>query len=320
MTTRRRLLAALLAVPLAALTAACELPVPGQGPPPMLYRLTPKSTFGEDLPRVRWQLIIEVPVADAGLNTTRVALQRSPTQLEYYARSSWTDRAPVMVQTLMIESFENSQRIISVSAVGSLREELAPLHVVVPDQLIDRTRGRPGSFFGRGLVAHVAFDQPFCPILSDLLATSAQAINAATRRGGTSVVIEGPAFSTQAESRLYRSWNADIIGMTALPEAKLAREAEICYANLSLVTDYDAWHESREAVSAEMIMTNLSKNVETAKRIVAEAAAALPPARDCACPSALASALVTAPELVPEETKRDLEPLIGRYMPVEAGV
>ncbi|MEE8535819.1 MAG: ABC-type transport auxiliary lipoprotein family protein [Kiloniellales bacterium] len=114
MTTRRRLLAALLAVPLAALTAACELPVPGQGPPPMLYRLTPKSTFGEDLPRVRWQLIIEVPVADAGLNTTRLALQRAPTQLEYYARSSWTDRAPVMVQTLMIESFENSQRIIAV--------------------------------------------------------------------------------------------------------------------------------------------------------------------------------------------------------------
>ena len=212
------------------------------------------------------------------------------------------------------------QRIISVSAVGSLREELAPLHVVVPDQLIDRTRGRPGSFFGRGLVAHVAFDRPFCPILSDLLAASAQSVGAATHKGGTSVVIDGPAFSTQAESRLYKTWNADVIGMTALPEAKLAREAEICYANLSLVTDYDAWHDSREPVSAGMVMANLSKNVETAKRIVAEAAAALPPARDCACPTALASALVTAPELVPEETKRDLEPLIGRYMPVEAGV
>ncbi len=209
-------------------------------------------------------------------------------------------------------------RVISVSAVGSLRDELQPLHVVVPDQLIDRTRGRPSTFFGRGLVAHVAFAQPFCPVLRDVLYGAGETSGAKTHHGGTSVVIDGPAFSTQAESRMYRAWNADIIGMTALPEAKLAREAELCYANLSLVTDYDAWHESREPVTAEMIIGNLTKNVETAKRIVATAVGALSPERECACPDALAMALVTPGNLVPEDTKRELEPIVGRYMRVEA--
>ena len=219
------------------------------------------------------------------------------------------------------------ERVIALSAVGSLRKEIAPLHLVVPDQLIDRTRVRPSSFFGRGLVAHIAFDEPFCPVLSELLVGASRTAGARVHVGGTYVVIEGPAFSTKSESRLYRSWEADVIGMTALPEAKLAREAEICYATLALVTDYDTWHGSKDLVSAELILENLSRNVETAKRVVAGAVGALraeaqdeaPPAtRDCACGSALAEALVTPPALVPEETKRELAPIIGRYMPVEA--
>jgi 5'-methylthioadenosine phosphorylase len=210
------------------------------------------------------------------------------------------------------------ERIVAVSAVGSLREEIAPLHLVVPDQLIDRTRGRPNTFFGRGLVAHIAFDEPFCPVLSGVLAGAAGAAGATVHRAGTYVVMEGPAFSTKAESNLYRSWGAHVIGMTALPEAKLAREAEICYATLALVTDYDTWHDSHDPVSAELIIENLSRNVETAKQVVARAVRSLPATRDCPCGTALASALVTAPELVPDETKRRLSPIVSRYMPVEA--
>jgi 5'-methylthioadenosine phosphorylase len=210
------------------------------------------------------------------------------------------------------------ERIVSVSAVGSLQEEIAPLHLVVPDQLIDRTRGRPGTFFGRGLVAHIAFEEPFCAVLSGVLSGAAQTVGATVHHGGTYVVIEGPAFSTRAESDLYRSWEADVIGMTALPEAKLAREAEICYATLALVTDYDTWHESHDAVTAEMIIANLNKNVETARRVVRAAVRALPAERACRCASALEAALVTPAELVPEETRRELAPLIGRYMPVGA--
>ncbi len=210
------------------------------------------------------------------------------------------------------------ERIIAVSAVGSLRREIAPLDVVVPDQLIDRTRGRPSTFFGRGLVAHIAFDQPFCPQLSELLSKSAASTDAVVHTGGTGVVIDGPAFSTKSESRMYQSWSADIIGMTALPEAKLAREAEICYASLSLVTDYDTWHESIEPVTGKMILANLTKNLEAAKQIVATAVRSLPSARECSCGSALSDALVTSPDLVPEDVKRDLAPIIERYMP--AGV
>jgi 5'-methylthioadenosine phosphorylase len=187
------------------------------------------------------------------------------------------------------------ERIIAVSAVGSLREEIAPQHMAVPDQLIDRTRGRPSSFFGGGLVAHIAFDEPFCPVLGGLLADAAGSVGATVHQGGTYVVTEGPSFSTKAESRLYRSWGADVIGMTALPEAKLAREAEICYAMLALVTDYDTWHDSHDPVSAELVLENLNRNVEAAKRAVAEAIGVLPSTRDCRCSSALATALVTPP-------------------------
>lgn len=213
------------------------------------------------------------------------------------------------------------ERIISVSAVGSLQEEIAPLDLVVPDQLLDRTRGdRPNTFFGEGLVAHIAFDEPFCPVVSDALASATADAGPTPHRGGTYVVIEGPAFSTKAESRLYRSWSAHVIGMTALPEAKLAREAEICYATLALVTDYDTWHSDHEPVSAELIIENLNRNVAVARRVVAQAIRRLPIERECRCASALATSLVTPMELVPEDTKQRLGPIIGRYLPVEARV
>ena len=207
--------------------------------------------------------------------------------------------------------------VLSVSAVGSLKEEVAPLHMVVPDQIIDRTRGaRPSTFFGRGIVAHIAFDTPFCPQLSGALFDAASAAGVTSHRGGTLVVIEGPAFSTRAESNLYRSWGADVIGMTTLPEAKLAREAGICYAMLACVTDYDTWHDGHEAVSVEMIVGNLRRNVANARKIAATVARALPDARTCRCAAALADAIITPLDVVPEETKRDLAPILARSMEV----
>ena len=201
------------------------------------------------------------------------------------------------------------ERIISVSAVGSLKEEIAPLDMALPDQLIDRTSGtRRATFFGDGIVAHIAFDTPFCPSLRATLAGAAPEAH----RGGTLVVIEGPAFSTRAESELYRRWNADLIGMTALPEAKLAREAGICYAALACVTDYDTWHPHHDAVTADMIIGNLGKNVAHARRIVAAAVASLPVERACACADALANAVITPMDLVPEQVKRDLAPILSR--------
>ncbi len=202
--------------------------------------------------------------------------------------------------------------IVSVSAVGSLQESLPPLDMVVPDQLIDRTRGdRPSTFFGRGIVAHVAFDEPFCTVLGTTLFDAASESGVEAHRGGTMIVIDGPAFSTRAESHLYRSWGADIIGMTALPEAKLAREAGICYATLACVTDYDTWHESHDTVSAGMIVENLRENIGNARRIVADVARALP-ARSCDCASALANAIITPLSAVPDDVKRDLTPVLTR--------
>jgi 5'-methylthioadenosine phosphorylase len=203
--------------------------------------------------------------------------------------------------------------IISVSAVGSLREDIEPLHMVVPDQIIDRTRGRASTFFGEGLVAHIAFGDPFCGHLRGILAGATQETEATVHNGGTYVVIEGPAFSTRAESNLYRTWNADIIGMTALPEAKLAREAEICFAVLACSTDYDCWHDTHEDVTADMIVANLLHNAEVSRQAVRLALQRLPATRECACKDALASALVTSLDLAPEETKRRLAPIIGRY-------
>ncbi|MBI2936490.1 MAG: S-methyl-5'-thioadenosine phosphorylase [Chloroflexi bacterium] len=210
------------------------------------------------------------------------------------------------------------ERIISVSAVGSLREELHPLDLVVPDQLLDRTRGRPSTFFQDGIVAHIAFADPFCPQLSQLLAAAAQGTGASVHRGGTYIVIEGPAFSTRAESNLYRSWGASVIGMTALPEAKLAREAEICYTTLACVTDYDTWHPHHGDVTAEMILSYLSKNVATSRAVLESLIPRVPRERACSCGEALRSAFATARPFIPEETTDRLRPIIGRYLGVRA--
>lgn len=207
--------------------------------------------------------------------------------------------------------------VIGVSAVGSLREEIKPLDMVVPDQLIDRTRGRPSTFFGRGLVAHIAFADPFCPSLRGVLAASAREAGATLHEGGTYLVMEGPPFSTRAESNLYRSWGAHIIGMTALPEAKLAREAEMCYAILASATDYDCWYQGHAEVTAEMIVANLQRNVAVAQQAVRLALGRLPDRRGCMCASALKDALVTPLDMVPEETRERLRPILGRYMAAE---
>ena len=206
------------------------------------------------------------------------------------------------------------ERIVSISAVGSLAEEVAPMDLVVPDQLIDRTRGRESTFFGGGMVAHVAFADPFCPDLSGLVAQAARARGVTTHAGGAYVVIEGPAFSTRAESMLYRSWGASVIGMTALPEAKLAREAEICYTTMALVTDYDCWHESEETVSVDLIVSNLLKNVASSQEIIRDLVPAIPRERQCACASALRDAIITSPQRIPRETRDRLSLIAGKYL------
>src|SRR6202049_167750 len=206
------------------------------------------------------------------------------------------------------------ERILSASAVGSLKEEYKPLDILIPDQFFDRTKGRISTFFGRGLVAHIAFAHPLCGELSAIAADSAQKVGATVHRGGTYVNMEGPQFSTLAESRLYRAWGMDVIGMTNLQEAKLAREAEICYATLALVTDYDSWHPGHDTVTVELIIANLLQNAATAQRTIAEAVTRIEGPRACACKDALATAIITRPEQVPAQTKKDLEPIIGRYM------
>ena len=206
------------------------------------------------------------------------------------------------------------ERVVSVSAVGSLKEEVRPLDLVIPNQLIDRTRQRQTSFFDEGLVVHVAFADPFCPELSHLLAEVASEIGATVHEGGTYVVMEGPQFSTKAESHLYRSWGASVIGMTALPEAKLVREAEMCYATLACATDYDCWHETGESVTVEMVIATLLRNVATSKSILAQLLPRLSGARSCSCGTALESAILTAREAVPIETQQRLSLLVGRYL------
>ena len=205
------------------------------------------------------------------------------------------------------------RRVLSVSAVGSMREEIAPLHMVVPDQIIDRTAGRPSTFFGRGIVAHISFEAPFCPALSANLLSAAGTAGAETHSGGSMVVIEGPAFSTRAESELYRAWGAHVIGMTALPEAKLAREAGLCYATLACVTDYDTWHDDHDSVSVEMVVANLLANAGHAKSIAATLAGALPADGACACASALRDAIITPLRLVPDERLRELAPILRAH-------
>jgi 5'-methylthioadenosine phosphorylase len=205
--------------------------------------------------------------------------------------------------------------ILSASAVGSMKEEYAPTDIVFPHQFIDRTRHRPDTFFGNGLVAHVGFADPICTGLSSTMSAAARAVGARVHDGGVYVCMEGPQFSTRAESNLYRSWNVDVIGMTNLQEAKLAREAEICYATMALVTDYDCWHETHDDVTVETVLAYLAKNAETAQKILRNSI--VPAAnreRDCACSSALQYAIITQRTAIPEKVKKDLAPIIGKYV------
>ena len=204
--------------------------------------------------------------------------------------------------------------VLSASAVGSLKEELPPLDIVMPDQFIDRTKGRISTFFGRGLVAHVAFAHPICRALSTVAYESGKRVGAKVHKGGTYVCMEGPQFSTLAESELYRSWGADVIGMTNLQEAKLAREAEICYATIALVTDYDCWHPDHDAVTVDLIVANLMQNAKTAQQIIAGAVEQLPYARTCECGSALKYSLITRPDAIPAQTRQELDLLVGKYL------
>jgi 5'-methylthioadenosine phosphorylase len=204
-------------------------------------------------------------------------------------------------------------RILSLSAVGSLKEEHHPLDFVLPDQFFDRTRGRVSTFFGEGLVAHISFAHPICPQVLDVMHRACQSVGVNSKAGGTYLCMEGPAFSTVAESNVYRSWGMDVIGMTNLQEAKLAREAEICYATAAMVTDYDCWHEDHDAVTVEQIISVLIKNAENAAKVVAAAVAAMPEERACKCGSALSHAIITDRKTVPDATRQKLGLLIDKY-------
>jgi 5'-methylthioadenosine phosphorylase len=207
------------------------------------------------------------------------------------------------------------ERIISVSAVGSMRKEIVPGHIVIPDQFFDRTQGkRASTFFGEGIVGHVQFADPVCPDLSRLLATSARRVEATVHEGGTYLCIEGPNFSTRAESRIYRNWGVDIIGMTNLPEARLAREAEICYGTVALATDYDCWHEGHDDVSVDAVIAIIQQNVATARRIIREAVGSMSEDSLCACGEALRYAIMTSADAIPLATRARLGLLIDKYL------
>ena len=206
------------------------------------------------------------------------------------------------------------ERILSASAVGSLKQEYRPLDIVIPDQFLDRTRNRVSTFFGNGLVAHVSFAHPVCAVMAPIVAHSVEKTGARVHRGGTYVCMEGPQFSTLAESRLYRSWGMDVIGMTNLQEAKLAREAEICYVTVALVTDYDCWHPDHDQVTVDMIVATLMQNARTAQEAIADAIGVLPAERTCECASALKYAILTRPEAISDHAKKNLAPIIGKYV------
>ncbi len=206
------------------------------------------------------------------------------------------------------------ERIISVSAVGSLRQEIAPGHVVIPDQFIDRTTQRPSTFFGRGLVAHVSLADPFCKDLSAILSAAANSAGAKVHAGGTYLCMEGPQFSTRAESHLYRNWGAHVIGMTNLQEAKLAREAEICFGTLALATDYDCWNQAAGDVEIDHVLAVLKQNIELAQRTIRRAVTELSSARSCACASALKDAIITERARIPKKLRAELRPIIGKYL------
>jgi 5'-methylthioadenosine phosphorylase len=204
--------------------------------------------------------------------------------------------------------------LLSASACGSLKEELAPRHAAIPSQFIDRTRHRQDTFFGEGVVAHASLADPVCPALSATLASVGRREGLTVHPGATYVCMEGPQFSTRAESKLYRSWGADVIGMTNLTEARLAREAELCYASLAFVTDYDCWHETAEDVSVEVIVAILGENAAAARRTLAAAVAAVDPSRTCGCREAMRFAIITDPAAIPDSARRRLRPIAGRYL------
>ena len=206
------------------------------------------------------------------------------------------------------------ERIVSISACGSLREDYAPGHIVIPDNIFDYTKDRARSFFGEGLVAHVSVADPFCNDLSNQLEKAVRDTGAAIHRGGSFITIEGPRFSTKAESHTYRTWGMSIIGMTASPEAFLAREAEICYATMAHVTDYDVWHESELPVTVEMVIQTLNKNTEIAQKAIRNLVSRLSKERACNCGQALATALITNPKVIPAETRKKLDPLVNKYL------
>ena len=220
---------------------------------------------------------------------------------------------PVQANIYALKSL-GVEHIIAINSVGSFKEEIKPGDLLIPDQLIDRTRSRINTFFGEGIVAHIPFAEPFCAALNQTVFQAAKETGANVHSKGTYVVMEGPAFSTRAESHLYRSWGVDVIGMTALPEAKLAREAEICYVIIACITDYDCWRESCEAVTVKVILDTQHRNVDTARKIIKLVVSRIPDRRGCGCATALEAAIVTAPEFIPAEQKKKLNLLIGKYL------
>lgn len=207
------------------------------------------------------------------------------------------------------------ERVISVSAVGSLKEEIKPRDFLLPDQFVDRTnQARKTTFFGEGIVAHIGFAEPVCPILAKTLLQAAKELNVTIHPRGTYLNMEGPAFSTRAESYLYKNWGMDVIGMTNMPEARLSREAEICYATLAMVTDYDCWHIEEETVSADLIIQNMHKNIENVKRLIKLAITKIPQKRDCLCSQALKNAIVTSPKEISASVRKKLDIIVGKYI------
>ncbi|MFQ5560251.1 MAG: S-methyl-5'-thioadenosine phosphorylase [Nitrospinota bacterium] len=204
--------------------------------------------------------------------------------------------------------------LLSVSAVGSMKEAIEPGHIVIPDQFFDMTKNRISTFLGNGVVGHAGFGDPICPSLKEALYHASVDSGATTHKNGTYVCIEGPLFSSRAESLVYRSWGVDVIGMTNATEAKLAREAEICYSTIALSTDYDCWHEEEEDVTADAVLAIIHKNVAMAKKILKKSIETIGAARECTCRNAMEHAIVTSPELIPEKTKKDLDLIIGRYI------
>jgi 5'-methylthioadenosine phosphorylase len=249
------------------------------------------------------------PIVVGTLENTRVAFLARHGHGHHITPSEVPYRANIYaLKSLGVE------RIVSISACGSLREDYAPGHIVIPDNIFDHTKNRIRTFFGEGMVAHVGVAEPFCKDLSDAVEKAVRATGATTHHGGSFIVIEGPRFSTKAESHAFRAWGMSIIGMTAAPEAFLAREAEICYATMAHVTDYDVWHESESPVTVEMVIQTLNKNTQKAQEAIQNLVKALKSERSCECGQALSTALITDPKVIPAETRKKLDLLIGKYL------